>query len=652
MNGSDVFAVDVGESEEKIRAKFTEAAKLAESSARSCILFIDEIDAIAPNRDESSRTDSRMVATLLTLMDGMSALSRFVVIAATNRPNALDPALRRPGRFDREVAIDPPSETVRLRILESIAARGMTLKDDVDFGAISVATNGYVGADLAALCREAAISSLEHGRDTVAQADFIHGLSLTTPSTTRGYSFSLQPSANLTWSSVGGLEDVKLKLQQSVDWPLTRRDVFLRLGLTPPRGVLLYGPPGCSKTTLVKVIASESNATFFSVNGASLYSPFVGESEAALRTVFHRARISAPSVIFIDEIDALVGSRDLTGGDSGSRDATQENVLSTLLNEMDGIENAKNVLGATNRPDMVDSALMRPGRFDKVIYVPPPDSAGRRKILDIHSKGMPISSSVDFDLLVVRTERYTGADLESLCREAAFAALRESKGAGEIQMRHFEDALLDSVKPSLSSEMISQYALFRAKFDFETAPWIFSASTQALFPTSSPVFRHSTALAVTLFVLVGGHKELGKYTPCCDTKLCQGCYLTKYKFQRREISSAKSRRTIKRDEKPEKPNRLSTATAGSGGDDDETEADSAATCPVCRAVLVSALSASASGSWWSLRGGSKKVAASASASKGSVATLEDASARDSIVGSTANDKSGRARVWEWPFKAK
>ncbi|KAJ3351295.1 hypothetical protein HDU83_009022 [Entophlyctis luteolus] len=511
MNGSDVFAVDVGESEEKIRAKFTEAAKLAESSARSCILFIDEI--VTPNRDESSRTDSRMVATLLTLMDGMSARSRFVVIAATNRPNALDPALRRPGRFDREVAIDPPSETVRLRILESIAARGMTLKDDVDFGAISVATNGYV-----------------------------------------------------------------------------------------------------------------------------------------VRTVFHRARISAPSVIFIDEIDALVGSRDLTGGDSGSRDATQENVLSTLLNEMDGIENAKNVLGATNRPDMVDSALMRPGRFDKVIYVPPPDSAGRRKILDIHSKGMPISSSVDFDLLVVRTERYTGADLESLCREAAFAALRESKGAGEIQMRHFEDALLDSVKPSLSSEMISQYALFRAKFG--DAPWIFSASTQALFPTSSPVFRHSTALAVTLFVLVGGHKELGKYTPCCDTKLCQGCYLTKYKFQRREISSAKSRRTIKRDEKPEKPNRLSTATAGSGGDDDETEADSVATCPVCRAVLVSALSASASGSWWSLRGGSKKVAASASASKSSVATLEDASARDSIVGSTANDKSGRARVWEWPFKAK
>ncbi|ORY53186.1 AAA-domain-containing protein [Rhizoclosmatium globosum] len=384
-----------------------------------------------------------------------SQSDRLIILAATNRPNAIDPALRRPGRFDREIAIDAPANRLDIGNVDA----------SIDFNALAIATNGYVGADLMALCREAVMHCLEAGDgNTVSNADFVYGLSVTTPSTTRGYAVGV-PSG-LTWDSVGGLEDVKLKLQQCVEWPITRRETFLRLGLKPPRGVLLYGPPGCSKTTLVKIIACTSNATFLSINGASLYSPFVGDSEQSVRALFHRARLSAPSVIFLDEIDAIVGSRDLSGGGGGTRDATQESVLSTLLNEMDGIEVAKDVLvvGATNRPDMIDAALMRPGRFDKILYVPPPDLDARLKILHLYSKGMPLSPSIDFGSIAERTERYTGADLESVCREAAFAALRERKDeAGVVEACHFEDALI-SVKPSLSLDMLKQYAGFSGKF--------------------------------------------------------------------------------------------------------------------------------------------------------------------------------------------
>ncbi|KAJ3016760.1 UNVERIFIED_CONTAM: hypothetical protein HDU68_012036 [Siphonaria sp. JEL0065] len=491
INGSDVFGSHLGESEERIRSKFNEALDVARSGTKghACILFIDEIDAIAPNRNESSQSDSRMVATLLTLMDGMKSHSdRLVILAATNRPNAIDPALRRPGRFDREIAIDAPTESARCEILKSMAKGIGFIDSDVDFKALAISTNGYVGADLASLSREAVVHCLEHGNGrSVNHLDFLYALSITTPSTTRGYAVGV-PSG-LTWDSVGGLEDVKLKLQQCVEWPITRRDTFRRLGLKPPRGVLLYGPPGCSKTTLVKIIACTSNATFLSINGASLYSPFVGDSEQSglyssivnpyhilipnsskVRALFQRARVSAPSVIFLDEIDAIVGNRDLSGGVGGARDAIQESVLSTLLNEMDGIEAAKDILvvGATNRPDMIDAALMRPGRFDKVLYVPPPDLPARLQILLLHCKGMPISSTINFQSLAARTERYTGADLESVCREAAFAALRESKETAQnVEERHFEDAL-KSVKPSLSVEMIQQYSGFSTKFGVGT----------------------------------------------------------------------------------------------------------------------------------------------------------------------------------------
>ncbi|KAJ3403574.1 spermatogenesis-associated protein 5-like protein 1 [Chytriomyces hyalinus] len=481
LNGSDVFGAHLGDSEKGIRDKFEEAFSAASErdalgNPKSCILFIDEIDSIAPNRNNASQSESRMVATLLTLMDGMKARSnRLIVIGATNRPNAIDAALRRPGRFDREIAIDAPNESSRLAILKdlAVASKGtnnvntLPLAKDVNFEALAISTNGYVGADLAALWREAWVHCLENERACLSNQDFTYALANTTPSTTRGHAVSVPHG--LTWESVGGLEDVKLKLKQSVEWPITRRAVFQRLGLKPPRGILLYGPPGCSKTTLVRVIASTSNATFLSINGASLYSPFVGDSEQSVRSLFQRARLSSPSVIFLDEIDAIVGSRDLSGGGGGARDSTQESVLSSLLNEMDGIEGAKDVLvvGATNRPDMIDAALMRPGRFDKILYVPPPDEPSRLKILHLYSKGMPLSSNASkhLEAIASKTDRYTGADLESLCREAAFAALRESQhaAAGYVETRHLESAL-STVKPSLSVEMLAQYDAFSKQF--------------------------------------------------------------------------------------------------------------------------------------------------------------------------------------------
>ncbi|TPX72487.1 hypothetical protein CcCBS67573_g05835 [Chytriomyces confervae] len=481
LNGSDVFGAHLGDSEKGIRDKFEEAFSAASErdalgNPKSCILFIDEIDSIAPNRNNASQSESRMVATLLTLMDGMKARSnRLIVIGATNRPNAIDAALRRPGRFDREIAIDAPNESSRLAILKdlAVASKGtnnvntLPLAEDVNFEALAISTNGYVGADLTALWREAWVHCLENERACLSNQDFTYALANTTPSTTRGHAVSVPHG--LTWESVGGLEDVKLKLKQSVEWPITRRAVFQRLGLKPPRGILLYGPPGCSKTTLVRVIASTSNATFLSINGASLYSPFVGDSEQSVRSLFQRARLSSPSVIFLDEIDAIVGSRDLSGGGGGARDSTQESVLSSLLNEMDGIEGAKDVLvvGATNRPDMIDAALMRPGRFDKILYVPPPDEPSRLKILHLYSKGMPLSSNASkhLEAIASKTDRYTGADLESLCREAAFAALRESQhaAAGYVETRHLESAL-STVKPSLSVEMLAQYDAFSKQF--------------------------------------------------------------------------------------------------------------------------------------------------------------------------------------------
>ncbi|KAG2179539.1 hypothetical protein INT44_006386, partial [Umbelopsis vinacea] len=468
IQGPEIFGPYIGESEEKLRNKFKEAALCSEQKKVPVILFIDEIvgffhyyppslvsshsltnclhcctkDALTPNRQNAQSHESRVVAQLLTLMDGMENRGRTVVIGATNRPNSLDPALRRPGRFDREILIDAPNENARLHILRSQLKKVPVLNEDDVLAKLAVMTNGYVAADLMALCREATMVAIEHymqlqggsqddNRElSVTIDDFAASMSKVGPSIQRGYETVVEKKG---WDDIGGLEDVKKKIKQATEWPLLHKETFKRLGLKPPRGILLFGPPGCSKTTLVKVIASVSGATFLSINGAQIYSPFVGDSEKIIRSTFQKARSAAPSVIFLDEIEAIVGKRNLGSGGSGS-DSVQERVLSTLLNEMDGVELASSVLviGATNRPDMLDAALMRPGRFDKIIYVPPPDFVSRQQILQVHTKDIPLAEDVDLEEIADRTNLYTGADLQNLCREAAMIGLRQNRSASSV----------------------------------------------------------------------------------------------------------------------------------------------------------------------------------------------------------------------------
>ncbi|KAI8929560.1 P-loop containing nucleoside triphosphate hydrolase protein [Entophlyctis helioformis] len=464
IQGPEVFGSYLGQSEERLRSKFAEAQAAADSasqstdaSSRPAILFIDEIDVLAPRREGATR-EASVVAQLLTLMDGMTTRTGLFIIAATNRPNAIDPALRRPGRFDREIQMDVPTEGVRHGILTRLTQL-LPLDASVDTHRLAAATMGYVGADLAALVREASLSAAMASSPAITQKNFETALARTGASAMRGSSVDV---VRTVWDDIGGLETAKLKLRQAVEWPIAHKDTFARLGLKRPRGILLYGPPGCSKTTLAKAVASTAKATFFTIHGAALYSAYVGESERIVRSLFQRARSASPAVIFLDEIDTIVGKRSMgDGGSSG--DSVQERVLSALLNEMDGIETAKDVLvlGATNRPDMIDAALMRPGRFDRVIYIPPPQASARHHILTIHTRGMPLHESVDLAGLADKCVNMTGADLKGLCREAALTAVRD--GSTSIQPRHFDSALSASV-PTLSDDMIAQYASFSAKF--------------------------------------------------------------------------------------------------------------------------------------------------------------------------------------------
>jgi len=384
--GPEIFGPYVGESEEKLRLKFDHASRIALADPkRPVMIFIDELDAITPHRSDAQAHESRVVAQLLTLMDGVVSRGRVVVIAATNRPNSIDPALRRPGRFDREIRIDVPGEVDRRRIIESLIKDMPHTLCEEELSGLARMTNGFVGADLEALCRESALGAVHRsisgaGRDdsttangsavSVTMSDFKRAFSTHAPSLQRGYAVAVEP---VQWSDIGGLEPVKMQLRQAVEWPVLYKETFSRLGLKAPRGILLYGPPGCSKTTLVKAIATNSGSSFLSVNGAALYSSYVGDSEKTIRETFHQARLSAPSIIFFDEIDTIVGKRNFSSGNSGSSggDSVQERVLSTMLNEMDGIENATGVLivAATNRVDLIDKALLRPGRFDRVVYV-------------------------------------------------------------------------------------------------------------------------------------------------------------------------------------------------------------------------------------------------------------------------------------------
>ncbi|KAL3693889.1 hypothetical protein R1sor_007540 [Riccia sorocarpa] len=460
-----------GESERLMREAFAEAAKQA-ASGKSAIIFIDEIDALCPRRDSRQQQETRIVAQLLTLMDGIRSKSKnsahVVVVASTNRVNAIDPALRRPGRFDRELAIAPPNSRERYDIL-CLHSRKLPLDKGVDLQAIAARCNGYVGADLQALCREAAMSAVKKdlsegvGSKTrpIGLAEWEEALVNVGPSIVRGTAAAEVPK--VSWEDIGGLVEVKKKLRQAVEWPIKHADAFTRLGITPTRGVLLHGPPGCCKTTLARAAAHAAQATMISLSGADLYSMYVGEGEALVRETFRQGRLAAPSIIFLDEVDAVASRRKEGGKLHGGGDGTTvaEKLLSTLLTEMDGLELAQGVLvlAATNRPQMIDSALMRPGRFDSVIYVPPPDFEGRLEVLKIHTRKLKLGSEVSLERLAEETKNYTGAELAGLCREAAMAALRESLSADTVFSRHFDTAK-DSIRPSLTPLQIASFADF------------------------------------------------------------------------------------------------------------------------------------------------------------------------------------------------
>jgi transitional endoplasmic reticulum ATPase len=463
INGPEIMSKFYGESEERLRQIFKEAQEKAPS-----IIFIDEVDAIAPKREEvHGEVERRVVAQLLTLMDGLQSRGQVIVIAATNVPGILDPALRRPGRFDREIEIGIPDKNGRLEILQ-IHTRGMPLAQDVDLKHLAEITHGYTGADLAALCREAAMKALRRylpeinleekripqqilEKMEVKMDDFMNAYREIVPTAMREVYVEV-PAVH--WDDVGGLEDVKQQLREMVEWPLKKPEKFRKMGIKPPKGVLLYGPPGCGKTLIARAVATESESNFISIKGPEVFSKWVGESEKAIREVFRKARMAAPCVVFIDEIDSIAPRRGLGYSDSG----VTERVVSQLLTEMDGLISMENivVLAATNKPEILDPALMRPGRFDRLIYIPPPDENARLQILKVHTRNMPLDN-VNLDEIAKNTNGYSGADLEALCREAAMNALR--RDSEKIEMRDFNEAL-KKVKPSIKIGDLKRYEKF------------------------------------------------------------------------------------------------------------------------------------------------------------------------------------------------
>ncbi len=468
INGPEIVGSAYGESEKRLREVFEQAQK-----AQPSILFIDEIDSIAPKRGQvQGETEKRLVAQLLTLMDGLEARTNLVVIAATNRPEAIDEALRRPGRFDREIIVGVPDERGRREIL-GIHTRGMPLGEQVDLGALARMTYGFVGADLAALTREAAIEAvrrfmprlnLEEGTIPpevldelcVTREDFMEAIKRVQPSAMREV---MVQAPNIGWSDIGGLDQAQQRLREGIELPLKDPDAFRRLGIRPAKGFLLYGPPGTGKTLLAKAVAREAEANFIATKSSDLLSKWYGESEQQIARLFARARQVAPTVIFIDELDSLVPAR---GGGLGEPQVT-ERVVNTILAEMDGLEELQSVvvIGATNRPTLIDPALLRPGRFDELIYVSVPDQSGRRRILGIHTARMPLGPDVDLDDFAERTHRFTGADLEDLVRRAGLHALRESMSIGQVSAKHFEAALEDT-RASVTEDMEREYEAMEA----------------------------------------------------------------------------------------------------------------------------------------------------------------------------------------------
>jgi transitional endoplasmic reticulum ATPase len=465
ISGPEIMSKFYGESEARLREIFKEAREKAPT-----IMFVDEIDSIAPKREEvTGEVERRVVSQLLSLMDGLEARGKVIVIAATNRPNALDPALRRPGRFDREIEIRVPDKYGRLEILQ-VHSRNMPLDPGVDQTRISAVTHGFVGADLEYLCKEAAMKCLRRmlpeinlenekvppetlEKLIITQNDFDQAIKDVMPSAMREVFLE---SPDVSWSDIGGLDDVKRELQEAVEWPLKYPELYSKIGHTVPKGILLHGASGTGKTLLAKAVATESEANFISVKGPELLSKWVGESERGVREVFRRARQASPCVIFFDEIDAIAPTRGRMEGGGGAASGTSDRIVSQILTEMDGISELHGVvvLAATNRPDMVDPALMRPGRFDRIIVVPNPDSQTRKKIIKIHSEGKPMGPDIDLQRIADMTDGFSGADTSAVANTAVSLVLHEylakyptpeeaAKHASEAQvmMRHFEEAV-------------------------------------------------------------------------------------------------------------------------------------------------------------------------------------------------------------------
>ena len=484
INGPEIMSKMAGESESNLRKAFEEAEKNAPA-----IIFIDEIDSIAPKRDKTNgEVEKRIVSQLLTLMDGMKKRANVVVIAATNRPNSIDPALRRFGRFDREIDIGVPDENGRLEVFR-IHTRNMKLDDDVDPEIIAKNTHGFVGADIAALCTEAAMQCIREKMDVidieeetidaqvldsmaVSMDHFKHSMTISNPSSLRE---TVVEVPNVSWKDIGGLDSVKRELQELVQYPVEHPEKFEKFGMSPSRGVLFYGPPGCGKTLLAKAVANECQANFISVKGPELLTMWFGESEANVREVFEKARAAAPCVLFFDELDSIAQARGNSMGDAGG---AGDRVMNQLLTEMDGIGAKKNVfvIGATNRPDILDPALMRPGRLDQLIYIPMPDVEARLGVLKATLSKSPVDKNVDLKFIAESTDKFTGADLTEICQRAAKLAIKDDiekeklkaelgdttetpEELTQILPKHFEEAVRNA-RRSVSDKDLAQYSSF------------------------------------------------------------------------------------------------------------------------------------------------------------------------------------------------